>query len=218
MLQWGLSTLLHTTQKCTSVISTVLWLYTIQAIVGQHNHLSMDNEGCIPLEKFTSITNSKLPTNFHTWGCPIYILDAVNQYGVIGTPKWEPRLHISIYLRYSPCHTDSVTLLLNLNSGMDSPQFHVMYNNEFMTIPYLTSDTPPPTWTNLLKHSFECSTDDQEEFSYQWLQPHNIDYTTKASKGTTQPPPADPLTEMGYTSLKLSVNDKSTPRIQVDHS
>ena len=127
--------------------------------------------------------------------CPVYILDAANQSGAIGTPKWEPRSHTGIYLGHSPCHAGSVSLVLNLKSGLVSPQFHVVYDDEFTTVPYLTSSEPPPNWVHLCRHAIEHSTEDQANLSHEWLHP-NEPPSTPVPKGDESPsPPSASITD-----------------------
>ena len=112
-----------------------------------------------------------MPTDFHTWGCPVFILDAPNQSGSIGTPKWSPKSHTGIYLGHSPCHAGSVALVLNLKTGLVSPQFHVVYDDDFATVPYLSSTDPPSFWTRLVATSTEQSIEGEQRLTYQWLHP-----------------------------------------------
>ena len=100
--------LLHAKRKWPKIITTILRPFALQSVVERHNRLSLDADGKSPLEKFCSITEEIRPTDFHTWGCPVYILDAPNQSGTIGTPKWDPKSHAGIYLGHSPCHAGSV--------------------------------------------------------------------------------------------------------------
>ena len=123
-----------------------LWPFALQSIVERHNRLHLDVNGKSPLEKFSQTDEEIVVSDFHTWGCPVYILDAPNQSGAIGTPKWEPRSHTGIYLGRSPCHAGSVALVLNLDTGLVSPQFHLVFDDEFTTVPYLHSATTPPNW------------------------------------------------------------------------
>ena len=58
--------------------------------------LHLDKDGRSPLEKFSQVDEDIVISDFHTCGCPVYILDAENQSGAISTPKWEPRSHIGI--------------------------------------------------------------------------------------------------------------------------
>ena len=72
------------------------------------------------------------------------IINAENQLGAMGIPKWEPKLYAETYLSYSAHHAGSVSLVLNLKTGMVSLQFHVVYEDEFMTVLYLCSADLPP--------------------------------------------------------------------------
>ena len=54
-----------------------------------------------------------------------------------GPPKWEPRSQIGIYLGHSPFHAGSVTLVFNPLTGQVSPQYHVVFDNDFSTVPYM---------------------------------------------------------------------------------
>ena len=126
------------------------------------------------MEKFSQSDKEIVISDFHTWGCPVYILDAENQSGGIGTPKWEPRSHTGIYLGQSPCHAGSVALVLNLRTGLISPQFHVIFDDEFTTVPYLQSDNAPPNWHKLASTSTEHATEHQKDLAYDWLHPDNI--------------------------------------------
>ena len=60
------------------MIDTVLWPYTIQAVVQRKNELSLDENGRSPLERFFGIDNEIVHTYFHAWGYPVYILDTAN--------------------------------------------------------------------------------------------------------------------------------------------
>ena len=125
-------------------ISTVLWPYAMLSIIERHNKLSLDEHGRSPLERFTSTIDECISIDLHTRGCPVFILDAPTQAGTIGTPKWSPKLHTSIYPGHSPCHAGSVALVLNLRTGLISPQYHVVFDNDFATVPFLSSADPPP--------------------------------------------------------------------------
>ena len=113
--------LLHAKRKWPKIITTILWPYALKSVVEHHNRLSLDANGKSPLEKFASTSDEIQPTDFHTWGCPVFILDSENHSGNIGTPKCETKSHAGIYLGHSPCHAGSVALVLNLSSGLVSP-------------------------------------------------------------------------------------------------
>ena len=197
----GRTILLHAKRKWPDVISTILWPYAIQEIIKQHIRLTLDDNGKSPLEKFTGLMDDMVPTNFHTWGCPVYILHTANQTGAIGMPKWEPHSHTEIYLGHSPCHAGFVSLVLNLKIGMVRSQFYVIYDDEFATVPYLSSTEPPPNWVALCQHIVEHCFNDQENLFYVWLHPNS-----PVSKGDPSPPVlnSNPSASKGASSSAVS--------------
>ncbi|KAL7463024.1 hypothetical protein ACHAXS_005996 [Conticribra weissflogii] len=54
-----------------------------------------------------------------------------------GAPKWEPRARLGIYVGRSPNHAGSVALVLNPKTGLVSPQYHVVFDDDFTTVPHL---------------------------------------------------------------------------------
>ena len=183
--------LLHAKRKWPKVIKTVLWPYAMQSVVERHNKLSLHPDGKSPLEKFSGIADDIRPSEFHTWGCPVYILEADNQNIGIGTPKWEPRAHAGIYLGHSPCHAGSVALVMNLRTGLVSPQFHVVFDDEFSTVPYLYNEATPPNWDKLFEHCSEHATDTQEKVSEKWLHPPvNVNIPSEGDTPNDPNPPA----------------------------
>ena len=91
-------------------------------------------DGSCKLERFAGIAISPRLKNFHTFGCPVYALkgDLQNHGGV--TSKWEPRVRLGVNLGLSPRHARSVSLVLNLETGLVSPQFHVKHDEFFETV------------------------------------------------------------------------------------
>ena len=74
----------------------------------------------------------------HTLFCPVYVLDSrLQSAGGPGPPKWEPRSRIGVYLGHSPFHAGSVALVFNPSTGRVSPQYHVVFDDEFSTVPYM---------------------------------------------------------------------------------
>ena len=63
-----------------------------------------------------------------------------------GPPKWDPRARLGMYLGHSPSHAGSVALVLNLRTGLVSPQYHVVIDDDFLTVPSLRAGTVPSNW------------------------------------------------------------------------
>ena len=86
------------------------------------------------LEAFVWISVSPKSSNYHTFGCPAYMLATEAEQG--RAKKWECRSVLGIYLGPSPPYVGSISLVLNITTGNASPQFHVGHENLFETIGY----------------------------------------------------------------------------------
>ena len=49
----------------------------------------------------------------------------------------------------SPLHADNVALVHNPFNGLVSPQYHVVFDDEFSTLPSLRSGSTPANWDKL---------------------------------------------------------------------
>ena len=64
-------------------------------------------------------------SNFRTFGCSVYILDArLQSVGGGGPTKWDPRYRLGIYLGHSPSHAGIIALVMNTKYGLVSPKFY----------------------------------------------------------------------------------------------
>ncbi len=86
-----------------------------------------------PEQIFTSTNVQSNPKHWHTFGCPVYVLDSDLQ---TGKPfhKWRERSRIGIYLGRSPHHARNVGLVLDRETGLVSPQFHLVYDSSFSSV------------------------------------------------------------------------------------
>ena len=107
--------LLHAKCHWPAMISTVLWPVAYKYTELLYNHFSLDTDGLSPAEKFSNVQVKVELKNYHTWGCPCYVLDSQAQTGTM-IPKWDPRSCLGIYVGHSPCHAGIVALVLNLQS------------------------------------------------------------------------------------------------------
>ena len=75
------------------------------------------------------------------WGCPVYVLDPKLQQGQ-RLPCWELRARPGIFLGLSRYHNSEVPLVLNLKTGSITTQFHVVFDDIFMTVPSISERDP----------------------------------------------------------------------------
>ena len=86
-----------------------------------------------------------------------------------------------MYLGHSPVHAGSVALVLNLTTGHVSPQFHVVFDDEFSTVENLRNGSEPVNWKNLFESSREMATDEKYELAQQWNTSRNLKTSDKTS-------------------------------------
>ena len=72
------------------------------------------------------------------------MLDSLLQTNPKGVPKWDPRERLGIYLGRYPAHAGNVALVLNPKAGLVSPQYHVVFDDDFTTAPHLRKGMVPP--------------------------------------------------------------------------
>ena len=145
---------MHHNPKCVTVH---LWPYALRHACDLFNSLPRLGKKNSPLALFT---NSKVLPNLqqiHPFGCPVYVLEKDLADGS-KIPKWDRRSKVGVYLGPSPVHASSVGLILNLATGLVSPQFHCLYDDFFETPkldPLVTSH-----WQTLSKIQDDDPTED----------------------------------------------------------
>ena len=145
--------LIHANRRWPEAVTTNLWPYALRMANGIHNQtptrkpsrFSNDNDKS-PLELFTGSPVAGNPRHWHTFACPVYILDNAMQ-AQKKIDAWTERTRIGLYLGQSPNHARSIGLVLNLRTGLTSPQFHVKWDDGFQTVrPSLGGQSPTSLW------------------------------------------------------------------------
>ena len=86
----------------------------------------------------------------YPFGYPVYILDENLQSGK-NLPKWNPRDRVGIYLDQYREHASNVEYVLNPRTYHISPQYHVIYDDDFVTVLSLTKLQEVNIWESLNK-------------------------------------------------------------------
>ena len=68
----------------------------------------------------------------HIFGCPVFVLQHAPAAGS-KLPKWSPRARLGLNLGPLPNHARNFNLVLNLLTGLVSPQFNCRFNDFFET-------------------------------------------------------------------------------------
>ena len=124
-------------------MTTMFWSFALVAAADRMNNLHVDMHGQTPEMKFSNTIGSSTGlSQFNTFGCPIYIMDArLQSVGGGGPSNWDPRARIGIYLGHPPSHAGSVALVMNPKTGLVSSQFHLVFDDNIETVPHLRAGT-----------------------------------------------------------------------------
>ena len=66
-------------------------------------------------------------------------------------------------------HEGSAALILNPVIGNVSPQYHVVYDETFLTVSHIRDKKIPPTWEKMCKTSVESSTSNAFDLAELWF-------------------------------------------------
>jgi hypothetical protein len=127
--------LIHATSRWPAVINVYLWPYALRYAAEIHNNtiLLQNESGKTPSEIFSGALIQPNLKYFHSFGCPAFVLDHRIK-AAQKIDKWSVRSKIGVFLRMSPRHTRSVGLILNVQTGHVSPQFHWKADSTFATV------------------------------------------------------------------------------------
>ncbi|KAI2494618.1 hypothetical protein MHU86_19896 [Fragilaria crotonensis] len=134
--------LTHANARWSDTITANLWPYAIRNANDAVNHTPSMQDAArrSPIEIFS---NSKVATNPKHWkpfGCPTYVLTNELQSN---RPfhKWSQRSRAGVYLGRSPQHGRNVALVMDRDTALVSPQFHVAYDATFDTVKNVKTKT-----------------------------------------------------------------------------
>jgi hypothetical protein len=142
----GRTALLHAAHRWPKAINASLWPASLKHYTNLRNSMPTEfragakiGRKKLPDEYDKSpesrFSGSEVETNldhFHPFGSPVYVLENSLQ-ALQSHNKWIDCSKVGIYLCHSPNHVSSVPLILNTQTGLVSPQFHCIYDNEFST-------------------------------------------------------------------------------------
>ena len=161
--------LLHAKRHWHEMVGPLLWPFAWKAAERMYNLFQLDENGKSPMNKISGTDIRNSINEIHPFGCPVFILDSRLQSGIKAIPKWEPRSRVGIYLGHSPCHAGSVALVLNPRTMHVSPQYHLVFDDTFSTVPFMRNGENPKNWEQLVKKSSEFATDSDFSAASTWF-------------------------------------------------
>jgi hypothetical protein len=127
--------LIHANRRWPKAVTANLWPYALRMANDVMNETpSMQNKDRRSPQQIFSRTNVQPnPKHWKPFGCPVYVLDSALQSGRGIFHKWKARSKVGIYLGRSPQHARSIALVLDRDTALVSPQFHVVFDPSFHT-------------------------------------------------------------------------------------
>ena len=149
--------LLYASSKHTKGMDPELWTFAVKHSVDTWNQtprqsLNYQTPNAIFANTTYNLEKKSLHQlifrNLHPFRCPVYVLDIIIQSGQ-KIPRWEPRTRTCIYLGQSLDHAQYVSLVLNPLTGHISPQYHIVYDDNFETLATANDPTLNVSWDRL---------------------------------------------------------------------
>ena len=139
--------LLHAKQRWPEAITANLWPYAMRMACEISNFAPGIKDSVSPIELFSQVDVAPKVKHSHTFGSPVYVLRTKLQTAGKSVPKWEEKARIGIFLGFSPRHSRKVALVLSLETGHLSPQFHCKFDDFFETMrPSAGNKAPASQW------------------------------------------------------------------------
>jgi hypothetical protein len=179
--------LIHFALHWPQASSTDLLPFAVDQAIYIWNHLPDSDTKLNPIELFTQTKfhNHHHLQNLHVFGCPVYVLDPTLQ-DAKKLPKWNRRSRRAVYLGYSRQHSNKVHMVLNLETGNVSPQYHLVFNDTFSTV-YSNGAFNADVWNSLVTSNLELHDDAPSTvpFSFDFIDSREI-----------APTSTDPITDV----------------------
>jgi Reverse transcriptase (RNA-dependent DNA polymerase) len=137
--------LVYASHRWPNAVSVHLWPYAVRHVNEVFNSTPHSADQLPPVSRFTGSAEHPKTKHFHHFGCPVYVTDNAMQQGRKGS-KWMSRARLGLYLGVSPIHSSSVALVLNLRTGLASPQYHIAFDDMFETVQQQASDSRHDLW------------------------------------------------------------------------
>jgi hypothetical protein len=135
----------HAISKWDKTITAELWYFAIQHAATIYNttkRRSRDYD-INPWEQLTG-ERSKLDQNdMHPLFCPVYVIDRRMQEGT-SPPKWTKHTMQKVFAGHLHRYSKSVSMVWYPETKLVSPQFHVMFDDNFDTV-----QAPDPNITHV---------------------------------------------------------------------
>jgi hypothetical protein len=140
--------LVHATTKWPAVINEEFWPFTVRHACAFHNASVHSETNQIPHYAFTGEQPPCSMSGFCVFGCPVFVLDKRLQDGD-SVSKWKARSWTGVYIGNSAQHAGTVPLIYNPQTTHVTPQYHITFDDAFMTVSGGVAVLPDSTYQRL---------------------------------------------------------------------
>ena len=158
--QWARANMLHAAYHWQEHANIKLWPQAVDYAVWVFNRLPSTKSGVSPNELWSgSLSTGHDLRRARPFGCPAYVLDPKLQDGN-KIPKWDTRARRGMFVGFSTQHSSLVPLIMNLQTGKITPQFHVVFDEKFHTVASLPAGaTLREEWSSIITFESDCFLD-----------------------------------------------------------
>jgi hypothetical protein len=209
IFNWSRAMMLHFIMHWPQEAQLELWPFAVSYAVWLWNNMPDTGSRVSPLELFMGVTfdNYRHLQRARVFGCPVYVLDAKLQ-DAKSLPKWKKRSYRGIFLGFSDKHHSTVALVLNPETGVVSPQYHVVFDERFSTVLSEGEEFDHSDWEKLFDIGHERYLDvhpDDEDSDAPIILPPDVDMWPAHSRKTRR---LDEFSETG-TQATVPTEDSS---------
>jgi hypothetical protein len=125
--------LLHAIANWPAMINEEFWPFAIRHACTFHNASLRYDTKKSPHHMFTGNMAPWKMEDFRVFGSPVFVLSKKLQDGD-SLPKWRSRSWMGIYVGHSLAHSGNVPVIYNPQTTHITPQFHVVFDDQFSTV------------------------------------------------------------------------------------
>jgi len=125
--------LLHAMSNWPNTITAEFWPFAIRHACTFYNASIRNDTGKSPHHMFTGSIAPWRLEDFRVFGSPVYVLDKRLQ-DEDSFPKWKARSWLGVYVGNSLAHAGNVPVIYNPITTHVSPQFHLVFDDQFTSI------------------------------------------------------------------------------------
>ena len=140
--------LLHAMSKWPCTVTEEFLSFAIRHVCTFHNASIRGDTKKSPHHMFTGSPAPWRLEHFRVFGSPVYVLDKRLQDGD-SLPKWKARSWLGVYIGPSLVHAGSVPVIYNPITTHISPQFHVVFDDQFLSVGQSTVSLPTSFYEKL---------------------------------------------------------------------